>query len=262
MWFRRFSLALSLCVALAFSHVSWAGSQQGGEAHFSVEQIAGLAKKVENTLAAKGARVFLIGRSGRPAEELPPGVHYTHVGFGVYSQIQKEDGSTVAGYALYNLYQQEDNLAKGELVTNYMMDFLSESYQPRVGIIIPTPELQQRLLGFIATAEYESLLNTEYSVMANPYNRQYQNCTEYILDVINAAIYKTVDKQELKLLAKEYFQAQDIHVSPFKTLFGELFVAGVRKDDHVGQIKTATYTTIAAYLESFNLTQEIMTIEM
>lgn len=259
---RNYIFVLNLIIGLLFTSPSWAGSQQGGESQFSLEEIAILTKKVEKTMAKKGARVFIIGRNGRPVEELPRGVEYTHVAFGVYSKIQTDDGRTIPGYAFYNLYQDETNGAKSKLVTDYAVDFLAGIYESRVGIVIPTPELQKRLLSFVGTDEYESLHNPEYSVMANPYNAKYQNCTEYVLDVLNASIYKTSDIKELKLSAKDYFKAHDIHVSPFKTLLGSMFVAGVRKDDHVGQIKTATYTTIANYLESFNLAQEVIEIEL
>jgi len=254
---------LTLLIGMLATSLSvWAGSQQGGEAQFSIEQIALLAKKVEKTMADKGVRVFIIGRNGRPVEDLPAGVEYTHVSFGVYSKINTEDGRMIAGYAFYNLYQQQQNGAQSKLVTDYTLDFLAHIYEPRVGIIIPTPALQKRLLSFINTPAYYGLHNPNYSVMSNPYNAIYQNCTEYVLDVINASIYNTVDKAELKLTAKEHFKAQDIHISPFKIMLGSMFVSGVTKADHKGQIKTATYTTIADYLDSFNLTQEIMTIEM
>ncbi|OUR72170.1 hypothetical protein A9Q78_07635 [Methylophaga sp. 41_12_T18] len=249
-------------ITLLLTSPVWAGSQQAGEAQFTLENIATLTKKVETTMAEKGARVFIIGRNGRPVDELPTGVKYTHVAFGVYSKIQTVDGRIIPGYAFYNLYQEEKNGAKSKLVTDYAVDFLTGIYESRVGIIIPTPALQMRLLNLVGTAEYESLHNPDYSVMSNPYNAKYQNCTEYVLDVVNAAIYKTVDRQELKLSAQDYFKAHDIHVSPFTTLLGSMFVAGVQKDDHVGQIKTATYTTIANYLVSFNLVQEVIELKL
>jgi len=240
----------------------WAGSQQGGEAQYPIEEIAKFTKKIEVAMAEKGARVFIIGRNGRPVEDLPGGVEYTHVGFGVYSKIQTGDGRIVPGYAIYNLYQNEENGAKSKLVMDYAVDFLAGIYEPKVGIVIPTPELQKRLLTFIGTAEYQSLHNPEYSVLSNPYNNTFQNCTEFVLDVVNSSIYQTVDKDELKLAAKDHFKPQDIHISPFKVLFGSMFVSGITKSDHVGQIKTATYTTIANYLESYNLAQEILEIEL
>ncbi len=258
----RIVLVFNLLVIMLTTSSAWAGSQQEGEPQFAIEEIAKFTKKIERNMAEKGVRVFIIGRNGRPVEELPKGVEYTHVAFGVYSKVETQDGRIVPGYAYYNLYQSEKDGATSSLVTDYTIDFLVNIYEPKVGIVIPTPELQKRLLTFIGTAEYQSLHNPSYSVLSNPYNDIFQNCTEFTLDVINSSIYKTVDKDDLKLAAKDHFKAYDVHISPFKVLFGSMFVSGVTKSDHVGQIKTATYTTIAAYLESFNLAQEIITVEM
>lgn len=258
----KFIVVFSVLIAMFTISPVWAGSQQGGEAQFSIEEIVVLTKKVEKTMANKGVHVFIIGRNGRDPKELPEGVNYTHVAFGVYSKVQTDDGRIIPGYAYYNLYQKDESGGESKLVTDYTIDFLANVYESKVGIVIPTPELQKRLLGFVGTAEYEALHNPQYSVMSNPDNASYQNCTEYVLDVLNASIYKTVDEGKLKKIAEEHFVAQDIHISPFTVLFGSMFVDGVTKSDHKGQIRTATFTTIADYLEYFNLAQEIMTIEM
>ena len=87
---RKYILVFNLVLSLLVTSSSWAGSQQGGEPQFSIEQIATLTKKVEKTMAAKGVRIFIIGRNGRPVEDLPRGVKYTHVAFGVYSKIKTD----------------------------------------------------------------------------------------------------------------------------------------------------------------------------
>ncbi|MFW5426313.1 MAG: DUF2145 domain-containing protein [Methylophagaceae bacterium] len=261
---KTFKLFIAFSVLIAMFAISpvWAGSQQGGEPQFSIEEIVVLTKKVEKTMAEKGVRVFIIARNGRDPKQLPGGVNYTHVAFGVYSKIQTDDGRIIPGYAYYNLYQKDENGGESKLVTDYTIDFLANVYEAKVGIVVPTAELQKRLLGFVGSQEYYALHNPSYSVMSNPNNATYQNCTEYVLDVINASIYKTTDESKLKKIAEEHFVAQDIHISPFKILLGSMFAEGVTKSDHEGQIRTATFTTIADYLGSFNLAQEIMTIEM
>lgn len=258
----KFIIAFSLLIAMFTISSVWAGSQQGGEAQFSIEEMVVLTKKVEKTMANKGVRVFIIGRNGRDPKELPEGVNYTHVAFGVYSKVQTADGRIIPGYAYYNLYQKAENGGESKLVTDYTIDFLANVYEAKVGIIIPTAELQKRLLSFVGTSEYYALHNHHYSVMSNPNNAIYQNCTEYVLDVVNASIYKTVDETKLKKISEEHFAAQDIHISPFKILLGSMFVDAVTTSDHKGQIRTATFTTIAAYLEQFKLAQEVITIEM
>lgn len=240
----------------------WAGSQQRIESHLPVEDLVKLTKKLEKTMAAKGVRVFLIARTGIPKAELPEDVEYTHVAFGVYSKIKTDNNRIVPGYAYYNLYQIQDDSSKSKLVIDYTIDFISGIYEPKVGVLVPVPELQKRLLSIIGTDSYLSLHNPEYSVLANPYDMKYQNCTEFVLDVINASIYNTINKEILKLNAKKYFEGQKINISPIKLLLGSIFSSDIKTSDHNGQIRTATFTSIVNYLKENNLAAEVMTIKL
>ncbi|NWF36983.1 DUF2145 domain-containing protein [Mariprofundus sp. KV] len=237
-----------------------AGSGANAEPQFAAEEIIEFSKKVEKTVASKGARVFILARVGRPASELPEGIHFTHTAIGVYSRIKTADGREVPGYAIYNLYQRDKEPDVSDLVVDYPIDFFSGVYELKAGIVIPTPELQQRILQVIASNRHRSLHNSNYSVIANPYNSKYQNCTEHTLDVINAAIYQTDDMQVIKGNTKAYFDAQKVHISPFKLLAGSLFMPDVKTSDQKGGIKTSTYTTIASYLDKYDLVQEKLVI--
>ncbi len=237
------------------------GSSQpgGGPAYFTPEEIAAFAKQVERTVAEKGARVFIIARQGRPAEELPEGIHYTHTGFGVYSSITMEDGSVVPGYALYNLYQRNDEPNVSDLVVDYPVNFFAGVRELRAGIIIPSPQLQRRLLDVISSDTYRALHNPRYSVIANPLNSQYQNCTEHTLDVLNAAIYQTADIEEIKRNAAAYYRPQVIKVNPLKLMLGGLFMAEVSTSDHPGPVATSTFPTTQEYLQKYNLVDTVLT---
>jgi hypothetical protein len=237
-----------------------AGSTARAEPQFAIEKIAAFAKKVERSMAAKGARVFVIGRLGSPAEDLPPGFRYTHVAFGVYSEIQTDDGRTIPGYAFYNLYQREKQPDISDLTIDYPVDFFAGVYRLEAGIVIPKPRLQRRLLALIASGRYRVLHNPHYSIVANPYNSRYQNCTEFTLDVINAAIYQTDDIRQLKADARAYFKAQPVHISPLKQLLAGIAESDFTTADQHGGIKTASFTTIARYLEENGLVQEQLVI--
>lgn len=233
-----------------------ASSAAAGEVHFQAEELVSFAKQVEKTVAAKGARVFIVSRVGRPRNELPPGFHYTHTGIGVYSVISTADGRQVPGYTMYNLYQRDDQPDRSQLVQDYPVDFFSGVYELKAGIVIPTPELQQRLLEVINSDTYRKLHNPKYSAISNPFNTRYQNCTEHTLDVINAAIYHTDDIALIKANDAAYFQPQPVRVNPLKMLFGSMFSADIALSDHDENVATATYTTIADYLEKYGMVQE------
>lgn len=211
--------------------------------------------------ASKGAHVAILARMGRPLSEMPPGMHFTHVAFVVYSQIQTADGRNLPGYAIYNLYQYDDRPDKSRLVQDYPVDFFSGVAQMEAGILIPSAELQQRLIRVIASPAYASLHDPRYSVIANPYSEGRQNCTEFTLDVINAAIYQTTDIRLLKQVAQKYFEAQPVEVNPFKLMLGSVFSAEVATADHPQKPVTATFERLSDYLLKYDQGAQVLTIK-
>ena len=250
--------AFLLLVAVSFPvHASSIGSEKP---LFPPEQIISFSKKVEKTMAEKGAHVAILARMGRPAADMPEGMHYTHVGFAVYSQITTADGRKVPGYAIYNLYQQSEHPDVSDLVQDFPVDFFSGVAVLEAGVIIPSPELQKRLLEVIASPAYQQLHDPHYSLIANPYTLGRQNCTEHTLDVINAAIYQTNDIKKIKANEKAYFEAQPVNVSPLKLAFGAMFSAEVSTSDQNGKPVTATFETIAKYLQKYDTGSEVLTV--
>lgn len=244
-------------VAAGFSSAS---SAAGEEAHFTPDQIVRFAKKVEKTMAAQGANVAILARMGRPASELPDGMHFTHVAFAVYSDITTGDGRTVPGYAIYNLYQKDDRPDLSDLVMDYPVDFFGGVAALEAGIIVPSPELQQRLLDVIASPSYAKLHESNYSVIANPYTLGRQNCTEFVLDVTNAALHQTDEIKKLKELTIANFEAQKVNVSPLKLILGSMFSREVSTSDHRAAPVTATFEKIGAYLKKYDVGSEMATI--
>jgi hypothetical protein len=254
-------LGLLLFQVGGMSHAtSFSGSSAQVNTHFPAEQIMGFAKKVERTLASEGAHVAIVARMGRPLSEMPEGMHFTHVAFAVYSNITLDNGSTVPGYAIYNLYQKDDRPNISTLVQDFPVDFFASVAQLEAAILIPSPELQQRLLQVIASPAYASLHDPRYSLIANPYNLGRQNCTEFVLDVINAAIYQTSDIKIIKANTKAYFKAQTINVNPLKLMLGAMFSAEVSTSDQQGKPVTATFEKIADYLQTYDQGSKVLTI--
>ena len=257
----RWSLASALLVlaltgglpAFAASGFSSASSAAGEQTHFAPEQVLKFAKKVEKEMAARGAYVAIVARMGRPASELPEGMHFTHVAFAVYSEITTADGRKLPGYVFHNLYQDDSHPDVSSLVDDYAPDFFAAVAQLEAGVLIPSPELQQRILSVITSPAYGKLHDPHYSVIANPYTLGRQNCTEFVLDVTNAAIYQTDDIQQIKAVERKYFTAQPVNVNPLKLMFGGMFVTEVSTtDQEIGHPVTATFETISDYLLKYD----------
>lgn len=249
----RFLLVLTGLLTMTAAQ---AGSTQVTEPKHTVKEITTFAKQVEKYAAKQGAKAFIIGRVGRPEKDLPQGIRFTHTAIAIYSNIQLGDGKTARGYAIHNLYQKADQLDTSRLVVDYPTDFFWGADQLKAGIIIPTPDLQQRLISAISSGQNQIVHNSNYSVIANPFNSQFQNCTEHTLDIINAAIYQTTDINRLKRNAQSHFTPQRVKTNRFKLMLGSAFMDDVTTKDHDGSIYTTTFTTIAQYLEHNNLARQ------
>lgn len=250
-----------LGIVILFSSLTvYAGSQAGGEVHFPAEQIIRFSKQVEKTLAGKGARVAILARIGRPPSEMPEGMHFTHASFAVYSKITTSDGRIVPGYAVYNLYQSNEKPDTSSLVQDFPVDFFAGVAALEAGVIIPSAELQKRLLDTIGSPVYRELHDQHYSAIANPYTLSRQNCTEHTLDVINAAIYQTDDVKKIKAAEKKYFVAQTVNISGFKLMLGAMFSSEITLSDQPGTPVTATFETIADYLKKYDEGSEMFII--
>ncbi|TAN72083.1 MAG: DUF2145 domain-containing protein [Gallionella sp.] len=257
-----FLFFMLVCAAPAQATGFSSSSSQAGEAlHYSAEQIIKFSKKVEKTMADKGAYVAILARMGRPRSELPEGMHFTHVAFAVYSEITTSDGRKVPGYAIYNLYQKDGQPDVSALAQDFPVDFFAGVAELEAGVIIPSAELQKRLLGVIGSDVYSKLHEPHYSVIANPYTLGRQNCTEFVLDVINAAIYQTDDIGKIKANEKAYFVGQKVNVNPFKLMLGSMFSKEVSTSDHNnGETITATFETISQYLGKYDEGVETLTV--
>ncbi len=249
------SFVLSLLVftmAVCQAAVPSGDSQSVKRPHFPAEQTIALAQKLEQTLQDEGVKVAIVGRIGRPPADLPEGMRFTHVGFAVYSEIPAADGRRLHRYAMYNLYQKRGKPNLSELVRDDPPNFFAGVTRLEAGVIIPSPQLQQRLLDVIMSPAYAKLHDPHYSLIANPYTEGRQNCTEFVLDVLNAAMYQTSDLRILKTVTKNYFVAQPVKVNPLKVMLGAVFNPEISISDQQGMPETATFETLGKYLETYD----------
>ena len=247
------------CLLFAFN--AQAGSRQAEQRYFTPDELASFSKKVERYVAGQGARVFLLARNGRPAEDLPEGVNYTHVGIGVYSKVKSATGELESGYMMYNLYIDSDDESRSNLVNDFVFDFFAGATELKAGVLIPNLALQKRLYQVVTSDNYAKLHNASYSTLSNPYNARYQNCTEFVLDVVNAAIYKTTDVAQLKANARAYFNPTDVRMSRLKLSLGAMFMEELRLDDHQGKVRTATFGSISDYLQRYELVSDVQMLQ-
>ncbi|MBP2157505.1 MULTISPECIES: DUF2145 domain-containing protein [Asticcacaulis] len=219
---------------------------------------AAFAKQIERDLASRQARLAIVFRSGRPRAKLPEGIRYTHGAFWVYSEVKGADGKAYKGYAVHNLYQGDGKslpITRSYLKQDFPIDFISGAAEDDVAIIIPTPEMQRRLMATIASPTYETMHVADYSLVSSPFDPSRQNCTEFVLDVIAASAWQTTSYAQVKANLKAHFQATPVRTGLFTRVFGPMVDPRLNLDDQKGEIETATYESISAFMTKNRLSE-------
>ncbi|HEX3700163.1 MAG TPA: DUF2145 domain-containing protein [Phenylobacterium sp.] len=259
--------AAAAAAALALAAVPAAAQDSSARsvaAHFTATQAAGFSKQIEQDLASKGARVAMVFRAGRPRSQLPEGIAYTHGAFWVYRTIRTADGRELSGYAVYNLYAGDGKAwptTQSRLVQDYPFDFTRGSQVDDVAIIVPSPEMQRRIIAVIDSPTYARVHLADYSLVANPWARKYQNCNDFMLDVLGAAIWQTDDPMRITTDLKAHFQPTVVKAGPLLRLFGPIADGRLRNDDQHGPIRTATYKSISAFMRGNGLLQAAYSVD-
>lgn len=257
---KKLTLLVS-CFLLISSSQLWAGSKASQDIKFKPDEIKKFIKQVEMFAATNRAMVFIIARVGQPEKSLPEGVSFTHTALAVYSSIELETGEVVKGYAIHNLYQLDSQPDKSSLVVDYPVDFFWGADSLKAGIIIPTENLQRLIVDVLLKKQNYLLHNRNYSVISNPFNSQFQNCTEHTLDIINAAVYQTIDVDQIKKNTQAHFKPERIKINPVSRLFGNLLMKDFTTHDHSRRIYTTTFSTIAKYLNMNSLIEKAVIIQ-
>jgi len=257
---RRLALAAlaAVCAGLLAptAAVALDSSAQTVASHFTTEQAAVFSKAIEADLGARGARVALVFRAGRSRADMPKGIAYTHGALWVYRSIRTADGGVVHGYAVYNLYGGDGKawpVSESRLVQDYPLDFVRASSVDDVGVILPSPEMQRRLLNLVDSPTYAGLHNPSYTLVANPFSARHQNCTNFLLDLIAAAAWETSDPAQIRANLEAHFEPTLIKAGPLERWLGPAIDPRLQTDDQPGPIRTATYESLAAFMRANGL---------
>lgn len=259
---KQFLLACFLLLAgLATPAAAQMSSAAAGNVE-NIERVVPFAKKVERALAERGAVVAIVARMGRDPADMPDEAgKYTHVGIWIYSEVTAENGRKVNGYATYNLYQDAADHGRSNLVQDFPVEFFGRVFDLNAGIVIPTPEMQKELLRVVTSPAYEELHVPAYSVVANPYEWRFQNCTNFVMALIVSAIYGTTDRAEISGHMRDYYEPSDVGVGGVTRVLGSVFVQGFATSDHGGRpIRTSTFDSIVGFMTRYGLAETVLEV--
>jgi hypothetical protein len=257
------ALSLAACASAGGGSTTAGGggfSARGAPAnHLTAEQAAAFSKQVERDLADKGARLAIVFRTGETRDMLPEGISYTHGAFWTFVPISLDDGRVINGYAVYNLYHGDGKtlaMDRSYLHQDFPIDFVAPSAVDDVAVIVPTAEMQRRIRSIMDSPTYRALHIEPYSLVSNPHDIRYQNCTEFMLDIIAAAAWETADMAQIKANLKQHFRPTKVKTSLIERFLAPLAEDRIKTDDQGSTIITATYESMAAFMRDNGLLKE------
>jgi len=221
-----------------------------------VQRSLDLAQRSMQALDASGAQVAIIARAGQNLAQY--GLRYSHVGLawrdhpaGRWVVVQLLNDCGTADSALFN-----DGLG------NF---FLSGLYQYKAELILPSPEVQQRLAQVLASRTPQRLHEPKYSMLAYAWSTRYQNSNQWALETL-AAASAAPGKVETRAEAQQWLNEAGFHpvgvdVGLGARLGARLFRANVAFDDHPNEkrftdrIETVTVDSVFAWLQRSGLGQ-------
>jgi hypothetical protein len=201
----------------------------------------GAAIKAE--LDKSGRRLALVARSGLDLARF--GIRYSHAGFSL-------QGSLDTGWAVRQLYYACDE-QEPRIFDQGMLAFVLGMNEPNIGyvsvLLLPEPEAAEIEQAVLDKRLALQLLGATYSANAYPFSLRYQNCNQWVVEVLAAARGRLHEADapagrlrgghpgSLRSRAQAWLQAQGyvpsvIDVGWRPLMWAAAFVPWLHNDDH------------------------------
>ncbi|KQW45502.1 MULTISPECIES: DUF2145 domain-containing protein [unclassified Roseateles] len=213
------------------------------------DRLLRFAAVIREALAASGAQAALIARSGTDLSRF--GLRYSH------SAVALADGLGTP-WAVRQLYYA---CAEGQarLFDQGLAGFVTGSDDAEIGyvsLLLLPPEAA----GPLAAAALDKsvalgLLNARYSANAYPFSTRYQNCNQWVAELIAASATGLAARADTQAwLQREGYAPVPVQASPWLMLAGR-FVPWLHFDDHPPEQlgAGAVQTSLPASVETFAL---------
>ena len=237
--------ALALALAACAAHAGRSCENRPPKAD-AIRQAMQLAERTASRLDQSGAQVVALARIGQNLSDY--GVRYSHFGLayrdnGQWRVVHKLNQCGTARAAVYRQ-------GLGEF-------FLDDLYEYEAAVVIPTPEIQARLLPVVRDNVRLAQLNTPaYSMVAYPWAQTYQQSNQWALETFAMAQEPAATTREraqawLKL---QGYAPTTLHIGPLKRLGGRMTAANIAFDDHQNEkrftdrIDTVTVDSVFTWL--------------
>ena len=257
---RTFMKAAALVLGVALSLPAWAGRpcEATPITVASITQGLTLAEHTVQRLDTTGASVVAIARIGQDLSRY--GVRYSHMGWAY------KDGDTWRVLHKLNQCGTDRSAVYRQGIGDF---FLDAPHEYLAGIVVPSPEVQARLLPRLKDAALTAPMHTRrYSMLSYPWAHRYQQSNQWALEVLASAMGEGITDRDAaqRWLKQVGYQPAEIHLSALQRLGGRMTRANISFDDHplelrfTGRIRTVTVDSVFAWLQRSGIGGETLTI--
>lgn len=216
------------------------------------DRLLRFAATVRQALDASGASVAVVSRTGTDLSRF--GLRYSHAGIGT-----KADPN--GAWSVRQLYYACDE-RRPRLYDQGLPGFLFGTDDPELGYvsIVLLPVDDAAPVGRVAldNALALRLLAAAYSANAYPFGTRYQNCNQWVIELLAAAWAPLADADDLRAQAQRWLAAQGYDPAPVEVgshwlMAAAPFVPMVHLDDHPLDDRYALRlrTSLPASIEDF-----------
>ena len=206
---------------------------------------------IKAELETSGQRVALIARSGLDLKWL--GVRYSHAGFSLKASLN-------GAWSVRQLYYACDE-QKPRIFDQGMSGFLLGTDNPQLGyvsvVLLPNDEASSLERAALDNRRALQLLSPAYSANAYAFSVHYQNCNQWMLEML-AAAWGDLANTDLRPEAQRWLKDRHYTPTAFEIGFRPLmwltaFIPWLHNDDHPDtDISSKTYrVSMPASIESF-----------
>jgi hypothetical protein len=256
---RATALAAALC-ASAFNAQAGRSCEAQAPTVDAVQRSMQLAEHTAQKLDQSGAQVALLARIGQNLGAY--GLRYSHFGF-AYRPAPDAPWRVVhklnqCATATADIYRQ----GLGEF-------FLDDMFEYEAALVIPTPEVQAKLLPALQDdARVAQLHTAAYNMVAYPWSLKYQQSNQWAIETLAMTqdpAASTRERAQSWLKLHDY-QPTTLKINALKRLGGRITAANIAFDDHPNEkrfsdrIETVTVDSVFAWLNRSGLGGAIQTV--
>ncbi|HZE91327.1 MAG TPA: DUF2145 domain-containing protein [Rhizobacter sp.] len=209
---------------------------------------------VRAELEASGQRVALLSRSGLDLGRF--GQRYSHSGVSLLAQRDTP-------WAVRQLYFACDE-RRPRLYDEGLAGFVLGTHDPVIGyvsvVLLPAPESERLERSALDNRQALELLASSYSANAYPFSTRYQNCNQWVMEMLATAwaLLPLDGADSLRTRAQQWLQAQGYAATVFDVgsrvlMWFGAFVPWLHRDDHPREdLAQALYrVSMPASIEAF-----------